>query len=261
MRYQRDITSTLKEHRPLFIIIMVGLFLIELEIFAVAAMKSGPKSMLQISDPMGNVVLLTEGTTLTQIDRDSFEKSFGPLEQYRVRIFRIQKPFPFRAWFVAAVGIPVGMMLLFAFVVKAWTAIFAERQVRRPVEKKNRKEASLLERYVDIVSGFNIFIIGVLVFMAALAYWILPDFIVYAGKVGMETIVKYKWVALGMVCVFAGSILWIIYLRYLLAKKSIESRKEVEKYRLQLEYEQKRINRIAYTAAPPSETPEYLPEK
>jgi hypothetical protein len=45
MKYQNDIVSTIKEHRSLFIIIMVGLFLIELEIFAVAAMKSGRKSM------------------------------------------------------------------------------------------------------------------------------------------------------------------------------------------------------------------------
>ena len=62
---------------------MVGLFLIELEIFAVAAMKSGRKSMLQISDPKGNIVLLTEGGTLSQIDKAAFERTFGPLEHSR----------------------------------------------------------------------------------------------------------------------------------------------------------------------------------
>ena len=46
MNHQNDIISTIREHRTLFIIIMVGLFLIELEIFAVAAMKSGRRSML-----------------------------------------------------------------------------------------------------------------------------------------------------------------------------------------------------------------------
>ena len=124
MKYQSDIISTIKAHRSLFIIIIVGLFLIELEIFAVAAMKSGRKSMLQISDPKGNVVLLTEGASLSQIDKTAFERTFGPLEQYRVHVFSEDRLFPFRAWFVAAVGIPVGMMLLFAFVIKAWTALF-----------------------------------------------------------------------------------------------------------------------------------------
>jgi len=37
------------------------------------------------------------------------------------------------------------------------------------------------------------------------------------------------------IMVLVGMVIWIIYLRYLLAKKSIESQTEVNKYRLQLE--------------------------
>jgi len=250
MTYQSDITSTIKEHRTLFIIIMVGLFLIELEIFAVAAMKSGRKSMLQISDPKGNVVLITQGASLSHIDKTAFERTFGPLDQYRVHIFSEDRPFPFRAWFVAAVGIPVGMMLLFAFVIKAWTALFGEKQSDYAVETNAPEDASGLQRFMHVVSRFNIFIIGVLVFVAALAYWILPNFILFAGKAGIEAIARYKWVALAAAVVFAGSVLWVIYLRYLLAKKTIESHKEMEKLRLQLEYKQNQPPRITYTDNP-----------
>ena len=260
VKYQNDIISTVKEHKPLFIIIMVGLFLIELEIFAVAAMKSGRKAMVQISDPKGNVVLLTEGATLSQIDKAAFERTFGPLEQYRVHIFSEQKLFPFRAWFVAAVGIPVGMMLLFAFVVRVWAALFTENQPNFTAEKNEPAAASRLEGLVDVVSRFNVFIIGLLVFTAALAYWILPNFIVYAGKVSIETLVTYKWVTLVTAVIGVGSILWVIYLRYLLAKKSIESHKEVEKYRLQLEYNQNQTAQITYTDNTPSDHSERLPE-
>ena len=261
MTYQSDIISTIKEHRTLLIIIIVGLFLIELEIFAVAAMKSGSKAMLQISDPKGNVVLLTEGARLSQIDKTAFEKAFGPLEGYNVHIFREQKPFPFRAWFAAAVGIPVGMMLLFAFVVRAWAALFTQGLPDYRDDKKELAVSSRFERLVGVVSRFNIFILGVLVFAAALAYWILPNFISYAGKVSMETILKYKWVTLVAAVILVGSILWIIYLRYLLAKKSIESHKEVEKYRLKLEHDQRRAERITYTGDIPSDPSERLPEK
>ena len=261
MKYKNDIISTIQEHRTLFIIIMVGLFLIELEIFAVSAMKSGRKSMLQVSDSKGNVVLLTEGASLSQIDKAAFERTFGSLEQYRVHIFSEERPFPFRAWFVAAVGIPVGMMLLFAFVVKAWTALFGEKQPDHAADTVEPEAASGLERFMHVVSRFNIFIIGVLVFVAALAYWILPNFILFAGKTGIEAITRYKWVFLAVGAVFVGSGLWIIYLRYLLAKKTIESHKEVEKYRLQLQYKQNQPARITYTdpdAAP--EHQEILPE-
>jgi hypothetical protein len=247
MKYQSDIISTIKAHRSLFIIIIVGLFLIELEIFAVAAMKSGRKSMLQISDPKGNVVLLTEGASLSQIDKTAFERTFGALEHYSVHIFSEDRLFPFRAWFVAAVGIPVGMMLLFAFVIKAWTALFDEKQPNHAAEANEPEDASGLQQFMHVVSRFNIFIIGVLVFMAALAYWILPNFLLFAGKASIETIARYKWVALTAAVVFVGSVLWIIYLRYLLAKKTIESHKEMEKYRLQLQYKQNQPSQITYT--------------
>ena len=35
---------------------------------------------------------------------------------------------------------------------------------------------------------------------------------------------------------FLGTVLWIIYLRFLLAKKAIDSQVEIDKYRLRLEY-------------------------
>ena len=53
--------SLLRENRMLFIIILVVLFLIELEIFAVAAMKSGRKSWLQVFDAKGNMIHETDG--------------------------------------------------------------------------------------------------------------------------------------------------------------------------------------------------------
>ena len=261
MTHKSDIISTIKAHRTLFIIIMVGLFLIELEIFAVAAMKSGRTSTLQVSDVKGNIVLLTQGTSLSQIDKTAFERTFGPLDRYRVHIFSEDRPFPFRAWFVAAVGIPVGIMLLFAFVVKAWAALFDEKQPDDAAAVTDAPEtASGLQRFVDIVSRFNVFIIGVLVFIAALAYWVLPNFILYAGKTGIDTIAKYKWAALGTVVIFVGSVLWIIYLRYLLAKKSIDSHKEVEKYRLELEYKQNQAPRITYSGDATSDHPKILSE-
>jgi hypothetical protein len=60
--------------------------------------------------------------------------------------------------------------------------------------------------------------------------------ITYIGRVGVDTLIQYKWVFLSTGIIFLGMIIWIIYLRYLLAKKAIESQAEVDKYRLQLEY-------------------------
>ena len=92
-----------------FIIIAVALFLIEIEIFAVAAMKSGRKSWLQVMDQHGNIIHETDGNDLSDFNKYYFEKTFGPLDGYQVKLMTKEFPFPFRAWFVAAVGIPIGI--------------------------------------------------------------------------------------------------------------------------------------------------------
>jgi uncharacterized membrane protein len=78
--------------------------------------------------------------------------------------------------------------------------------------------------------------LGFLILLAVLAYWILPNLVADLGRLGLETISRFRWVFLGLAIVLFGFFGWIVYLRYLLASRSIASRMEVEKYRLELEY-------------------------
>lgn len=120
----KTIASLIKENKTVFIIIAVVLFLIELEIFAIAAMKSGRKTWLQIIDKNGNIIHEADGKTLSDFNKYYFEKTFGSLDQYSKKLEIKETPFPFRAWFTAAVGIPIGVILLFAFIVKAYVSLF-----------------------------------------------------------------------------------------------------------------------------------------
>jgi uncharacterized membrane-anchored protein YhcB (DUF1043 family) len=238
---QTNITSVIRENKTRFIIIAVGLFLIELEIFAVSAMKSGRNSWMQVINDKGNVIHETDGNHLSDFDRYHFEKTFGPFEQYQVRLVTKNIPFPFRAWFVAAVGIPVGVILLFGFVVKAYMSLFygEEKKANEPYLNDEAYETRF-ERIIARVSRFNIFIIGFFVFLAVFSYWVVPNLITYAGRVGIETLTRYKWLFLSVAIVILGIMVWVIYLRYLLAKKTIDGQTEIEKYRLQLEFDQNR---------------------
>ncbi|MFW6242327.1 MAG: hypothetical protein ACOC98_17225, partial [Thermodesulfobacteriota bacterium] len=82
----KNIASLLRENKTAFIIIGIVLFLIELEIFAVAAMKSGRKTWLQVLDGNGNVIHETDGKNLSDFNKYYFEKTFGPLDQYEKRL-------------------------------------------------------------------------------------------------------------------------------------------------------------------------------
>jgi hypothetical protein len=232
------ISQLMQEHKTLFIIIIVGLFLLELEIFALAAMKSGRKSWLQVIDDNGNVIHETSGKNLSEFNKYYFEKTFGPFENYQVRLQTRDNPFPFRAWFVAAIGIPVGAMLLFGFVVKAYVAIFHGSELQRDEATPACDPGieSKLESILYRISRMNIFIIGFLIFVGVIAYWIIPNMITYIGRTGIDTIIRFKWVFICLAAVVVGIGLWIVYLRYLLAKKSIESQTEIEKHRLALEF-------------------------
>lgn len=227
----------MRENKTIFIIISVVLFLVELEIFALAAMKSGRKSWLQVMDSNGNVIHETDGKNLSEFNRYYFEKTFGPFEQYNVKLVTQNIPFPFRAWFAAAIGIPVGAFLLFAFFVRAYHALFGgEEKKRDETDLKQKEYEYRFEKVIAAISRFNIFIIGFLTFFAVFLYWVIPNLIVYIGRTGVETIERYKWIFLAVGIVFLGLVIWIIYLRYLLAKKTIDRQAEIDKYRLQLEY-------------------------
>jgi len=237
---EKSISSLIEENKTMFIIIAIGLFLIELEIFAVAAIKSGRDYRLQVLDKKGVLVHEVAGKSLSDFNRYYFEKTFGPLENYDIKLVTDEIPFPFRAWFVAAVGIPVGIILLFGFVVKAYMTIFYGHHESKGSESDTKKtgEETRLEELVESISRFNIFTIGFFIMLIILSYWIIPEMIVYLGKLGEETIQKYKWFFLAVIVIVVVVFIWVIYLRYLLARKTIESQVEIDKFRLQLEFKQ-----------------------
>ena len=258
MSGKNSLGSIFQEHKTLFVIIAVGLFLIEIEIFALAAMKSGREARIQVLGTSGNVIYEADGSDLSQFNKYYFEKTFGPMDRFDVRLVTVDRPFPFRAWFVAAVGIPVGVVLLFGFVVRAYMTLFygeSEQTRGRDTDPKSKNPAeSRFERIVRVVSRFNIFVLGGLVLLAVLAYWVVPNLVAHLGRVGIETLIRYKWAFASLAIAFLSLVFWIIYLRYLLAKKAIDSQVEVDKYRLRLELEQTR-GPVAQLSYHPTEGP------
>lgn len=227
-----------REHKTLLIVITIGIILLEVEIFAFAAMKTGRKSSLHILNQQGTLIHVTDGENLSTFNKYYFEQTFGPLDQYQVRLVTQEQPFPFRAWFTAALGIPIGAVLLFGFIVRAYMAIIPGDAGPERSTLRGGDDSAPSGRFMKMINQarrLNIFIIGLVIFLIIVAYWILPNVIAYLGKVGLDTLVRYKEIFLTVFGVLTAIVVWIIYLRYLLAKKSLASQTEIEKYRLQLE--------------------------
>lgn len=67
-----SILQFIRENKTVFILIGVGLFLIELEIFAIAVMRSGREARLQVLNNRGNLIYEADGTQLTEFNKYYF---------------------------------------------------------------------------------------------------------------------------------------------------------------------------------------------
>ena len=87
------------------------------------------------------LIHVTDGDNLSTFNKYYFEKTFGPIDQYRVNLVTQERPFPFRAWFTAALGIPVGAVLLFGFIIRAYLTIVHGEKIP---ERSDQPQANFL---------------------------------------------------------------------------------------------------------------------
>ncbi len=275
-------SDLIKDHKILMIIIVVGFFLIEIEIFAVAVMKSGRQSWMNVIDDSGEIIYQVKGSTLTNFNKYYFENTFGNIDDYQVKLVTEDVPFPFRGWFAAAIGIPVGLVLLLGFVLKAVMVMLYGKKSGQDYsdDKKeiyeddikaqengdqsnnannneaqiNSKDSSEKSQKIDIkphikfgtaegmgsvmdqISRLNIFIIGFFIISGVMLYLVIPDMLTFLAKAGIETLLNFKWF---FIALFSGLFLlfaWFMYMKYQLAKKSMDAQTEIRKYEIKMEY-------------------------
>lgn len=240
-------SELIKNYKSFLVIIIIGFFLIEVEIFAFAVMKSGRQSFMQVLNDSNDVIYEVKGATMTNFNKYYFENTFGPFEEYHVRIETKETAFPFRAWFSAAVGLPVGLVLLLAFILKA-VMVFLHGKDEQIMDDKSKKSESDskngIEKLLFRISSYNIFIIGFLVFASVFLFWIIPNLLTFLVQTGIETIMTFKWVFLGGFIAFFLLFTWFMYMKYQLAKQSMESQVEIKKYELELEYTKAGLNKL-----------------
>ena len=278
-------SDLIRDYKMLLIIIIIGFFLIEIEIFAVAVMKSGRQSWMNIIDDSGEVIYQVKGSTLTNFNKYYFENTFGSIDDYQVKLVSKDVDFPFRPWLAAAIGVPVGLILLLAFVLKSVMVLLYGRKNNADYEEAesalygeddedeavgtathapgggtmsgdaeegagnvNRKKRKIKKSRTglngvtapngifDQLSRLNIFIIGFLILSGVLLYIIIPDLLTFLAKVGIETILNFKWFFLAVLISLFLMFAWFMYMRFQLAKKSMDAQTEIRKYEIKMEY-------------------------
>jgi hypothetical protein len=230
-----NIKNSFLQNKPLMIIVAMVLIFVELYIFFIFSAKSGTKHTLQVLNDSGTVIYETDGKHLTKFKKYYFEATFGPFENYEKKLVPRTVPFPFRAWFSTALGLPLGFILLSAFIVSAVSRIAGKKQEEHPAtENADAEPTGKMDQFLAQFNRMNIFVIGAVIFLIVLAFWVLPNLIVFIGQSGLEIIERYGWffaiAGMAILLIFA----WFFYLRYLLAKKALEAETHIQEYQLKL---------------------------
>jgi hypothetical protein len=224
-----------KRHQKIVLMASVFLFLIlELLIYLAAASQAGQKSRVIITDGNGAKVYETVGAVLTSYEKLVFENNFGPLNQYQLRVETESLPFPFRAWLSAAVGIPVGLILLTAFIVRAYLSLlYGDKTDKDRDASAAPAEQNAMGSLFQFFRNISIFHIGFLTILAVLILWMVPNFVRDFAKLSMTAIQEFRWFFAGAAIFLALLVVWIIYLRYRLSKQMLENQFNIEKFRVE----------------------------
>ena len=231
-----NIKNSFFQNKPLLIIVAVLLVLVELQIFFVFSAKSGRKNTLQVMNDSGTVIYEADGEHLTQFKKYYFEATFGPFENYEKKLVTRTVPFPFRAWFATALGLPLGFTLLFAFIISAVSTLLGKKQEepQASTPKTDVEPKGKMDQFLAQINRMNIFIVGAGIFLVVLAFWVLPNLISVIGQTGLEIIDRYGWfIAFAVMAIFL-IFAWFLYLRYLLAKKTLEAETHIREHQLNL---------------------------
>jgi len=229
-----DLFEGKRYQKIILTISVIAFLLLELLIYLAAASQSGQKSRVLVMDRNGAVKYETPGTTLTSYEKLNFENTFGPLENFQLQIQTESQPFPFRAWVSAAVGIPVGLVLLVSFVVKVYlNLLYGDEKTKREHEASESAKASRFGSLFNAFNGFSIFHLGFFLVVGVLLLWMVPNFLGDFAKISIITIREFKWYFLGASVFIALLVTWVIFLRYRLSKKMLENQLDLEKFRVE----------------------------
>lgn len=225
--------NRLSANKTVVLAAIVFLIIVELAIYTIAASMSGREYRVIVEDREGHVLYETPGKHLTRYEELSFQNRYGPVENYIVRVVTQERPFPFRAWLVASIGIPIGAILILAFVVRGYLAIFSGEGESKDTDGSG--DAPLLSKSLlgKQVSSVSLFHLGVVVLVFLIALWIVPNAVSEVTAKIILFLEQHPFFSAGLFLFIAGVILWTIYLRYRLSQEAVRCQFELAKMRLE----------------------------
>lgn len=225
----------------LFYIIFI-FAMVEFGILLVCVVSAANQTLVKVYDPEKTIVYqdMYNAEALAEFKRVYGIQNFKD-EGFTVSRVLVEKKFPTRTWIALSICIPMMLILFVVFVVRVYEDLFhLKKKSPEPGAKDSMEftfEETRFEKVFSTLGRLNIYALGAFIIVAAFLFWMVPDLLVYIGKISYQTISQLKWVLLAMV-LFGGFYLIIkTFLSYKTKVKIIQQQSEIQKNRDRLAIE------------------------
>ncbi len=252
---ETKLKEIVENHVPGLPLILTVFAMVEFGILMVCLVVSADRDMVRIFNA-NNEVVYEDAYNMSHIME--FKKITG-IENFQDEGFVITRvgidnKFPTRAWIALSVCVPLMLILFVVFITKIFTDIFHPRNQGAPSgsggdypdsgpdEKgfenirleETRFEETRFEKLFSTLGRLNIYSLGSTVILMGFLYWMVPDLLMYLGKISYQTLSQLKWVLLGLVVFGGGYLILKTILSYKTRKEIIRHQADIQKNRDQL---------------------------
>ncbi len=238
----KKLRELVENHVPGFSLIIYVFAIIEFAILIICVLFSSNQDVIKIYNP-NNEIVYENTYNLSHITE--FKKVYG-IDNFKEEGFtltRVEKEnkFPTRAWIALSICTPLALTLFMVFIVRVFEDVFHSKKEEETDQRDGQTsdfEETRFEKLFSTLGRLNIYSLGCTAILIGFLFWMVPDLLLYVGKISYQTLFELKWVLLGLV-VSGGT--------YLILKMILSHRTKNEIIRQQADI-QKNRDRLAIEA-------------
>jgi len=240
----KKLREIVEYHVPDLFLILSIFAIIEFAILMVCIVYSANQDIVKIYNS-DNVIVYEDAYNMSYITE--FKKIYG-IENFKDEGFvvtrvGIDNKFPTRAWIALSICVPLVLILFVAFIVKVFADVFHLTKEDGEGDKKSKLnsyfEETKFEKLFSTLGRLNVYSLGCTVIFIAFLYWMVPDLLIYMGKISYQTISELKWIILGVVLFGGAYMILKVFLSYKTKNEIIKQQAEIQKNRDKLAIEAK----------------------
>lgn len=244
MRSEEKLQALVEKQVPGLFIILVAFGMIELGILMACVAYSTDQDVVRIYNPNGEMIYENR---YNPHHISEFKKIYGVQnfqdQGFIVKRIQVDIPFPTRAWIALSLCVPLGFALFIAFIVKLFKELFhsekENEKQNQPGNEVNGFEETRFEKLFSTLGRLNIYSLGATVILAAGLFWMVPDLVVFIGRIGFQTIIEFKWVLMGIILLGGIYLILKTYLSYKTKTEIIKQQAQIQQNRDRLAIEAK----------------------